>query len=80
MTGSKRYNRNYSESSSTFTDVFLSSFVAELPFCWPVLLDASSHGLNLVLEVSQSTQLVDQAFVLVSQCSDISTDTLAPKV
>ena len=58
----------------------VSSFDAESMLCRPVLLDASSHQLNQVLEVSQSSQPVDQAFVLVFLCSDIATKTRAESV
>ena len=79
MTGSKRYNRYYSESSLTFAYVFV-FFGAESVFCRPVFLDASSHQLNPVLEMSRSSQLVYQSFVLFFLCSNIATETLVPKV
>ena len=42
----------------------LSSIGVESLFCRPVLLDASSHQLNQVLEVSRSIQPVNQASFL----------------
>ena len=80
MTGSKDILEIIPNPHRLLQTFLVSSFGAESEFCRPVLLDVLSHQLNLVLEVSRSNQLVDQAFVLVFQCSDISTKTLAPIV